>query len=407
MDERSVFMLCAENRKKTEKGLTSRLVCDIIKKEEFSRGIVMQKEETQILEVCRRFGLAGEYRSYEVLNSGHINSTYKVYFFRDGEMKDYVLQRVNTYVFKNPLHVMENIAQVTEYIRAKIKATGVTAKRSVLHYSTTDKGDYYTILDDGGFWRCCRYIDDSISFTQTDDLKIIEESGKAFGKFQTYLADFPVEKLHIVIPHFHNTIRRYSALMDAIENNFAGRAQEVQDVIDGYKEIEALAIKPYQLQRAGVLPLRVTHNDTKTSNVLFDEKTREYLTVIDLDTVMPGLVAFDFGDAIRVAASTVDEDEKDLSKVALDLEKYESFTRGFVGAIGDMISQAEKESLALGAIAMTAECGVRFLTDYLDGDKYFRIHYPDQNLARAKCHLALTQDMVRKLEKMQEIVKKY
>ena len=367
----------------------------------------MQKEEAQILEVCRRFGLAGEYKNYEVLNSGHINSTYKVYFFRDGEMKDYIVQRVNTYVFQNPLAVMENIAQVTEYIRAKIKATGVTAKRSVLHYSTTEMGEYYTVLDDGGFWRCCRYIDDSISFTQTDDLKIIEESGKAFGKFQTYLADFPVKDLHIVIPHFHNTIRRYQALEDAIANDFAGRAKEVQDVIAGYRQIQALAIKPYQLQRAGVLPLRVTHNDTKTSNVLFDANTREYLAVIDLDTVMPGLVAFDFGDAIRVAASTVDEDEKDLSKVALDLEKYEAFTRGFVQAIGDMLSVDEKNSLSLGAIAMTAECGVRFLTDYLDGDKYFRIHYPDQNLARAKCHLALAQDMERKLQKMQEIVDKY
>lgn len=367
----------------------------------------MQQEEIQILEVCRQFGLKGEYKYYEVINSGHINSTYKVFFFRDGEMKDYIVQRVNTYVFQNPLDVMENIAQVTEYIRAKIKATGVTAKRSVLHYSTTENGNYYTVLDDGGFWRCCRYIDDSISFTQTDDLKIIEESGKAFGKFQTYLADFPVKDLHIVIPHFHNTIKRYEALQEAMEKNVAGRLNEVQDVIAGYKAIEALAIKPYQLQRAGVLPLRVTHNDTKTSNVLFDAKTGEYLAVIDLDTVMPGLVAFDFGDAIRVAASTVDEDEKDLSKVALDLEKYEAFTRGFVRAIGDMLSTDEKNSLALGAIAMTAECGVRFLTDYLDGDKYFRIHYPDQNLARAKCHLALAQDMERKLAKMQEIVNKY
>ena len=367
----------------------------------------MQQEESQILEVCRRFGLKGEYKYYEVINSGHINSTYKVFFFRDGEMKDYIVQRVNTYVFQNPLDVMENIAQVTEYIRAKIKATGATAKRSVLHYATTENGDYYTVLDDSGFWRCCRYIDDSVSFTQTDDLKIIEESGKAFGKFQTYLADFPVKNLHIVIPHFHNTIKRYGALQEAMERNAAGRLDEVQDVIAGYKEMEALAIKPYQLQRAGVLPLRVTHNDTKTSNVLFDAKTGEYLAVIDLDTVMPGLVAFDFGDAIRVAASTVDEDEKDLSKVALDLEKYEAFTRGFVRAIGDMLSKDEKNSLALGAIAMTTECGVRFLTDYLDGDKYFRIHYPDQNLARAKCHLAFAQYMERKLAKMQEIVEKY
>ena len=368
---------------------------------------MQKKEEEQILEVCRRFGLAGKYQKYEVLNSGHINSTYKVFFHRDGELKDYIVQRVNTYVFQNPLDVMENIALVTEYIRAKIKATGVSAKRNVLHYSQTENGEYYTTLEDGGFWRCCRYIDDSVSFTQTDDLKIIEESGKAFGKFQTYLADFPVQKLHIVIPHFHNTIKRYEALETAIKNNAAGRLDEVRDVIEGYRELQELATKPYRLQRAAVLPLRVTHNDTKTSNILFDMDTREYLAVIDLDTVMPGLVAFDFGDAIRVAASTVDEDEQDLSKVALDIEKYEAFTRGFVRALDGMLTEQEKKTLALGAVAMTTECGVRFLTDYLDGDKYFRVHYEKQNLARAKCHLTLARDMAAKLDIMQSIVDKY
>ncbi len=367
----------------------------------------MQKEEQQIIEACKRFNLQGEYRSYEVLNSGHINMTYRVYFYRNGELKDYILQRVNTYVFQQPENVMENISEVTEYIRAKIKATGVTAKRSVLHYSTAEEGKYYTVLPDGGFWRCCRYINDSVSFTQTDDLKIIEESGKAFGKFQTYLSDYPVEKLHIVIPHFHNTIMRYQALREAVEKDEAGRIENVRDVVAGYEALEEIATKPYRMQRQGILPLRVTHNDTKTSNVLFDAETSEELTVIDLDTVMPGLVAFDFGDAIRVAGSTVDEDEQDLSKVALDLEKYEAFTRGFVHGLEGMISKAEMDSLALGAIAMTAECGVRFLTDYLNGDKYFRIHYPDQNLARAKCHLVLTRDMVKKLDQMQAIVHKY
>ena len=367
----------------------------------------MQQEEIQILEVCRQFGLKGEYKYYEVINSGHINSTYKVFFFRDGEMKDYIVQRVNTYVFQNPLDVMENIAQVTEYIRAKIKATGVTAKRSVLHYSTTGNGDYYTVLDDGGFWRCCRYIDGSKSFMQTDDLFVIEETGKAFGEFQIHLSDFPVEQLHIVIPHFHNTLFRYETFYKAVAKNLSGRLFEVEDVVKGYDELKELAIKPYLMQREGVLPLRVTHNDTKISNVLFDEETNEHLSVIDLDTVMPGLIAFDFGDAIRVAASSADEDENDLSKVYLDLEKYEAFTRGFVKEAGAGMSVEEKNSLALGALAMTVECGVRFLTDYLNGDKYFRVHYPKQNLARAKCHLKLAQDMAEKLPEMQKIVDKY
>ena len=367
----------------------------------------MNKEQNQILEVCKRFGIVGEFRSYEVIEGGHINSTYKVYFYRNGGMKDYIVQKVNTYVFKEPVNMMENISSVTEFIRAKIKKKGETAKRSVLHYAKTEEGNYYTVLPDGGFWRCCRYIDDSVSFTKTDSLKIIEESGRAFGEFQVYLCDYPVEKLHIVIPHFHNTIMRYEALYKAVEADKAGRAADLKDVIKEYKELEEIATRPYRLQREKTLPLRVTHNDTKTSNVLFDAETRERLSVIDLDTVMPGLVAFDFGDAIRVAASTVDEDEKDLSKVAVDMEKYEAFTCGFVREVGNILTDAEKRTLALGAVAMTTECGIRFLTDYLNGDKYFRVHYPDQNLARARCHLTLAKDMVKKLDCMQKIVDRY
>ena len=363
--------------------------------------------EQQLLEVCNRFCIEGEYRGYELINSGHINTTYRVDFFRRGEIKDYIVQKINTYVFRDPIAVMENIASVTEYIRAKIKATGITAKRKVLHYAKTNCNAYYTVLDDGSFWRCCRFIDDSMSFLHTDDLQIIEESGRAFGVFQRYLSEYPVEKLHIVIPHFHNTISRFQDLRQAVQDNFAGRFDEVRDVYEAYERIEAMAIKPYQLQRAGVLPLRVTHNDTKTSNVLFDAKTHEYLTVIDLDTVMPGLVAFDFGDAIRIAASTAAEDESDLEKVALDWEKYEAFTRGFVHALAPYLTEDEKKTLALGALAMTAECGARFLTDYLNGDKYFRVHYPTHNLVRAKCQLALAQDMLTKLDGMQEIVDKY
>lgn len=366
-----------------------------------------QVTEAQILEVCRRFALQGEYRGFEMINSGHINSTYRVDFFRNGEIKDYIVQKINTYVFQDPIAMMENISAVTEYIRARIKATGISAKRKVLHYSKTVYGTYYTVLEDGSFWRCCRYIDDSVSFLHSDDLHIIEESGKAFGVFQMHLADYPVKDLHIVIPHFHNTINRFELLQEAVEKNEAGRLDAVRDVVAAYQQLEELATKPYRLQREGVLPLRVTHNDTKTSNILFDANTHEYLSVIDLDTVMPGLVTFDFGDAIRIAASTAAEDERDVSKVALDFAKYEAFTRGFVGAVGNMLTADEKRTLALGALAMTAECGARFLTDYLNGDKYFRIHYEDHNLVRAKCQLALAQDMASKVDEMQAIVEKY
>lgn len=364
-------------------------------------------EEKLIKEVCAKFNLAGEYRYYETVNSGHINTTYRVYFLRDGELKDYILQRVNTYVFRDPIGVMNNISSVTEFIRAKIKQKQATAKRNVLHYSKAEDGSYYTVLNEGEFWRCCRFIDDSVCFEQTENLEVIEEAGKAFGEFQLHLADYPVKDLCIVIPHFHNTVLRYGAFREAIEENAAGRKAEVQETIEGYLALEEIATRLYKLQKQGVLPLRVTHNDTKPSNVLFDAKTLKHLSVIDLDTVMPGLVAFDFGDAIRVIASTGAEDERDLEKVALDIEKYEAFARGFVGTVAASLTAAEKESLALGAVAMTVECGMRFLTDYLNGDKYFKIHYPDQNLVRAKCHLVLAQDMIRRLEEMQTIVEKY
>ena len=364
-------------------------------------------EEQMILQVCRVFQLRGEYRSYETITYGHVNTTYKVYFFRDGEIKDYILQRVNTYVFRNPVEVMENTIAVTEYIRSKIKETGVSAKRSVLHYQKTAAGEYYTIAEDGGFWRCCRFIDDSVTFLNAESAKVMEEAGKAFGEFQKYLADYPVEKLHIAIPHFHNTVMRYETFRKSVEADVCHRAAEVKPEIDQYFRLEELATKMYKMQRRGELPLRVTHNDTKCSNILFDKDSLTHLSVIDLDTVMPGLVAFDFGDAIRSGANTGAEDERDIKKVSVDMVKYEAFTKGFVGSVRETLTQKEKESMALGALTMTVECGMRFLTDYLDGDKYFKIHYPDQNFVRARCHLALADDMIGRMDDMEEIVAKY
>ena len=363
--------------------------------------------EKMIKQVCELFQISGEYRSYEVITSGHINTTYKVYFFRNGELKDYILQRVNTKVFKNPVAVMENVSSITEYIRSKIKQTGVSAKRGVLHYQKTAEGNYYAYLSETEFWRCCRFIDGSMSFLTPDTCEIVEASGRAFGEFQQYLKDYPVENLHIVIPHFHNTVNRYQLFREAIEKDAVGRKGSVEQDIQGYFELEEIATRLYRMQKQGILPLRVTHNDTKCSNVLFDEETKDYLCVIDLDTVMPGLIAFDFGDAVRIAASTGEEDEKDLLKVAVDMEKYEAFARGFVGAVKELLTDEERKTLALGAVAMTVECGMRFLTDYLDGDEYFRTHYEDQNLVRARCHLKLAKNMIERLDELQAIVQKY
>ena len=358
--------------------------------------------------LCRKFGIEGNYLRYEIINNGHINTTYKVYFFRDGEEKDYILQKLNTYVFKNPVQVMDNISSVTEYIRAKIKLGGISAKRFVLHYNKNiEDGNYYIVGEDGEFWRLCRYIDDSVTFNETDNLTVFEECGKAFGNFQLHLADYPVKSLHIAIPHFHNTVNRYAIFKDSIEKNESGRANLVKAEIEDYLSFEDIATKMYKMQCQGELPLKVTHNDTKLNNVLFDEKTFHNLAVVDLDTVMPGLIAFDFGDAIRFGANTCAEDATDLAKVKIDMNKYESFTKGFVETVGKTLSKTEVSTLALGALTMTVECGVRFLTDYIDGDKYFKVAHANHNLDRARCQLALAKDMLLHLDEMQKIVEKY
>ncbi len=361
----------------------------------------------KIENICRQFGITGEYSSFELVTNGHINTTYKVYFIRDGEIKDYILQRINTYVFKNPVEVMDNIVGLTEYIRAKIKSTGISAKRFVLHYRRTEGGKYYITDSDGGFWRCCRYIDDSVTFNITSNLKVIEEAGKAFGEFHGYLSDYPVEKLNIAIPHFHNTVMRYENFDNSVKRNAAGRREGVMNDVAEYKALEETATKMYKMQREGKLPLKVTHNDTKCNNVLFDKDTFEHLSVIDLDTVMPGLVGFDFGDAIRFTANTCDEDEEDVSLVKIDIGKYEAFARGFLSKVADSLCQAEKDTLALGAITMTIECGLRFLTDYLDGDVYFKTEYRAHNLVRARCQLALAKDMIAHYDEMKAIIGKY
>lgn len=357
-----------------------------------------------IRRICAQFDVKGEYLSFEVMTNGHINNTFRVYYLRDGEVKDYILQKVNRYVFAEPEKVMENILNVTEYIRAKIKATGISAKRNVLHYQLASDGKPYFIDSDGEFWRCCRFIDDSVTFNMTDNLKVIEESGRAFGEFQYYLSDYPVKSLHIAIPHFHNTVNRYALFREAVRNDLAGRKASVEKEIGEYFALEDVATRMYKMQRAGELPLKVTHNDTKCNNVLFDKDDFSHLSVIDLDTVMPGLVGFDFGDAIRFTANAADEDEADLSLVRLDMEKYKAFSRGFVSVVGSTLSENERRTLALGAVTMTAECGMRFLTDYLDGDRYFKVGYPEHNLVRSRCQLKLAQDMISRLDEMNAVI---
>lgn len=361
----------------------------------------------EVQSIFKHFNIDGHVVEISYFSNGLINTSCKITAVVDNKMKEYVLQKINKNVFKKPEEVMENISSVTNYIKQKINANGESSKRRVLKFYKSDNGKYYTIDENGDYWRMYKYIDHSIALNESNDPRVLEETGKAFGEFQQFLIDYNAKDLNIIIPHFHNTVDRYRLFREAIQKDPEHRVKEIKPLINEYLNVEELATKMYKMQRNGELKLRVTHNDTKCNNVLLDDVTKEYLCVIDLDTVMPGLVGFDFGDAIRFGASTAKEDEICLERVALDLDKFEAFTKGFLSKTANSLTEKEIETLPLGAITMTLECGLRFLTDYIDGDNYFKKEYMDHNLDRAMCQLTLGLDMVRNYESMKQIVEKH
>ena len=356
--------------------------------------------EQRLRDICRSFRIQGSYVESELIPVGNVNKTYKVTYRREeGTLKSYIVQQVNTFVFRKPEQVMHNIDLVTEHIRAK-STEGIP-----LHFHHTADRKTYIYADDA-FWRLYNYIP-SVTYNTCENTEVLQHAGEAFGRFQKNLADFNAEQLYETIPNFHNTPERLRTLFEDAEKDPLGLAGSVREELSYIRSVSSQACEMARMQREGRLPIRVTHNDTKINNVLFDRNTNRALTIIDLDTVMPGLVGFDFGDAIRSTANTSGEDERDIKKVALDMKKYEAFTRGFVGKVGASLTEREKSTLALGAVTMAVECGMRFLTDYLDGDKYFRIRYPEHNLARSRCQLALAKNMLERLDEMQKVVEKY
>ncbi|MBR3934767.1 MAG: aminoglycoside phosphotransferase family protein [Clostridia bacterium] len=359
----------------------------------------MASNTTPIDEIMKAFRIELNIAPY---GDGHINDT----FVADSTPR-YILQRVNTSIFKKPDELMENIVSVTEHLRKKIIAAGGNPDRETLTViNTRDNKPYYT-AENGNCYRVYKFITNTISLNLPENPGQFESSAKAFGKFQNMLADFDASKLHETIPNFHHTPKRIEALKEAMENNIAGRKDEVIDVYNEYMKFEEVCCSIQKGLDSGEVPLRVTHNDTKLNNVLFDDKTLEGICVIDLDTVMPGSLLFDYGDSLRFGASTAVEDEADLSKVNFDLEYFESYTRGFLSELGSKITEAEVKLLPLSALILTFECGIRFLTDYLNGDTYFKIHYANQNIIRAKNQLKLVQDINSKLDEMTKIVAKY
>jgi hypothetical protein len=361
---------------------------------------------TRIAEVIENMSFEGAAYSWERYGNGHINDTFKLTGRSEGS-KDYILQRINHEIFKDPISLMKNITGVTSFLRERIIAHGGDPDRETLNVIKTKAGEDYYQDSEGNYWRGYLFIGGATCYDQVRDPEDFYQSGKAFGRFQRLLAEYPAEELSETIPDFHNTPVRLETFKKAVEEDVCGRAHLVQEeirfILDRSKET-AVAMN---MLKEGKLPLRVTHNDTKLNNIMIDDKTGEAICVLDLDTIMPGLSIFDFGDSIRFGANTAAEDEVDISKVSLSLPLFEIYTKGFLEGCEGSLTKEEQEMLPMGAKLMTFECGMRFLTDYLQGDVYFHIARENHNLDRTRTQLALVADMEKKWAEMEAIVRKY
>ena len=355
----------------------------------------------QILAVCAHFSFDSTITDVQVCGNGHINSTYIV---TADSGKRYILQILNTAVFKDPVGVMENIAAVTDHIRAGLLAAGEDAERGTMKVIFTKDGAKGYTDDDGRFWRAYDFVEGTVCRLTVDSAETFGRVGEAFGDFLRRLSDFDASRLVESIPNFHNTKKRYADFLDAVERNASGRAHLVQEEI---KFITDRADKCSLIVDAladGSLPLRVTHNDTKLSNILLDEVTNEAVCIIDLDTVMPGSSLYDFGDSIRAGAASAAEDEPDLDKVHFLPEMFKTYARGFIKGTGGDLTPNERAMLPDGGYIITLETGMRFLGDYLNGDVYFHTDYPDHNLVRARTQLKLVAETEGYMEELREFV---
>ena len=354
------------------------------------------------------FQFEGRFENAMEINAGNINTTYHlIYRLENGERREYLLQRINTYVFKDPDGVMRNIMLVTEHIEKAYAARGIDSSRRVLRVIPTTDGQPLSKQSEDSCWRAYNYVDHATAYDMLEKPEHFLEAGRAFGEFQRLLTDFPAAELNETIPGFHDTLRRFYAFVASVAADKAGRVKELEEEIEFFFDRRKVMSQIVKALEAGRLPVRVTHNDTKINNVMIDDETGHAICVIDLDTVMPGSALYDFGDAIRSGASTAAEDEPDLSKVSLDLNLFELFTKGFLSEVKGILTPEEIELLPLSVQVIACELAMRFLTDYIDGDLYFKIRTPDHNLIRARNQMALAKDIEAKLPQMKEIVRKY
>ena len=352
----------------------------------------MRKED--IKSVAEKFDLPGRFEACEEITAGNINTTYKVVFKEEsGKENSYVLQRINTVAFKDPVGLMNNVRLVTSYIEQELLSQGVKdTKRRVLHFIPSMYGDIL-YEENGNYWRVAHFIDNAIAYDLITDPRQLYEAGRGFGEFQRLLSEFPAEKLTETIPNFHNTKKRFEAFEESVKEDPVGRVGSVREEIEFLMERKEKMGRIVELIEDGTIPLRVTHNDTKLNNVMLDKDTGKAVCVIDLDTVMPGTVLYDYGDAIRYGANTAAEDEEDVSLVGLDMNLFRLFTDGFVSETASVLTDPEIQYLPFGAYVMTAELVLRFLKDYIDGDVYFRVKRPGHNLIRTRAQKKLLESI--------------
>ena len=368
----------------------------------------MSAAEERLQEVLAAFDFGAPVVGALRYGQGHINDTFVVHTQpEDRCCGRFILQRMSAAAFKRPDQLMENIIGVTDYLGREIEKHGGDRSREALEVIRPKNGQPYYTDSQGGAWRLYPFVEHTICYQSAATPELFAASGRAFGRFQRLLQGYPAETLYETIPNFHNTEDRLAKFKDAVAQNKLGRAKDCQKEIQFVLEREKDCSVALEAMRAGKLPIRVTHNDTKLNNVLMDQETGVGMCIIDLDTVMPGLAINDFGDSIRFGANHSAEDETDLSKVNLDVDLFAAYTAAFLEGTGGSLTDAEIEYLPWGAKLMTLECGIRFLTDYLVGDEYFHISREGQNLDRCRTQFKLVADMEEHWDELETIVRKY
>lgn len=361
----------------------------------------VQKDKVILWEAAEAFDTEGAMVSCERYGSGHINDTFRLVC----QGRAYILQQMNTNIFQDPVSLMRNIEGVTTFLREEVIRNGGDPDRETLNLVKCRDGRPFYVDRAGNYWRMYFFIEGATCYNLVEKPEDFYESGKAFGHFQRLLANYPAGDLAETIPGFHDTPGRFQAFKKAVSEDICGRAEGVKDEIQFVMDRENDMGLAKDMLDKGRLPLRVTHNDTKLNNIMIDDVTGEAVCIIDLDTVMPGLSIFDFGDSIRFGANTAEEDETDLSRVSLSLPLFEMYTRGFLEGCGGSLTETEVRMLSQGARLMTLECGMRFLADYLMGDTYFKTDREKHNLDRCRTQFVLVADMEKKWGEMEEIVR--